>query len=78
MRGLQVRRSVRGPKRHFGAFAPLHRRLTSADARIKDLGREIADDYALLRDHYGAPNPQLSNKTALEALTRSRGNFRGP
>ncbi|KAK4042647.1 Alpha/Beta hydrolase protein [Parachaetomium inaequale] len=41
-----------GPRRHLGAYAPLCRHLAPTDARIKGLGREIADEYALLRDSY--------------------------
>ncbi|KAK3906728.1 Alpha/Beta hydrolase protein [Staphylotrichum tortipilum] len=41
--------------RHLGAYAPRCRHLAPADARIKGLGREIADDYALLRASYRAP-----------------------
>ncbi|KAL2171601.1 hypothetical protein VTG60DRAFT_2434 [Thermothelomyces hinnuleus] len=44
-----------GLPRQLGAYAPLCRRLAPTDARIKGLGREIADDYALLRDSYEAP-----------------------
>ena len=40
-------------KRHFGAYAPLCRQLAPTDARIKGLGKEIADEYALLRECYG-------------------------
>lgn len=41
-----------GPRRHLGAYAPLCRHFAPTDARIKGLGKEIADEYALLRDSY--------------------------
>ncbi|KAK3294983.1 Alpha/Beta hydrolase protein [Chaetomium fimeti] len=44
-----------GPRRHLGVYAPLCRHLAPTDARIKGLGKEIADEYALLRDSYKAP-----------------------
>ncbi|KAK4100062.1 triacylglycerol lipase-like protein [Parathielavia hyrcaniae] len=44
------------PKRQFGAYAPLCRRIAPTDARIiTDMGREIADEYAQLRDSYQTP-----------------------
>jgi triacylglycerol lipase len=36
----------------LGAYAPLCRNLAPTDARIKGLGKEIADEYARLRDSY--------------------------
>jgi triacylglycerol lipase len=44
-------------RRYFGAYAPLCRRLAPTDARIKGLGKEIADEYALLRDSYSKRPP---------------------
>ncbi|AEO64521.1 uncharacterized protein THITE_2110748 [Thermothielavioides terrestris NRRL 8126] len=43
------------PQRRFGAYAPLCRQLPPTDARIKDLGTAIADEYAVLRDSYETP-----------------------
>jgi triacylglycerol lipase len=39
-------------RRHLGAYAPLCRQFAPTDARIKGLGKEIADEYALVRDSY--------------------------
>ncbi|KAL2264442.1 hypothetical protein VTK26DRAFT_7 [Humicola hyalothermophila] len=41
--------------RHLGAYAPLRRQLTPTDARIKGLGKAIADEYAMLRESYDTP-----------------------
>jgi triacylglycerol lipase len=46
-----------GPQRQFGAYAPLYRHIAPTDARIEGLGKEIADEYALLRDNYSMPPP---------------------
>ncbi|KAK4142056.1 triacylglycerol lipase [Dichotomopilus funicola] len=43
------------PRRHLRTYTPLCREPAPADARIKGLGKEIADEYALLRDSYQAP-----------------------
>ena len=45
------------PKRRFGAYAPRCRQIPQTDARIKGLGTEIADEYALLRDSYRTQPP---------------------
>lgn len=47
------------PRRHLRTYAPLCRELAPADARIKGLGKEIADEYALLRDSYRVLAPGL-------------------
>ncbi|KAL1842224.1 hypothetical protein VTJ49DRAFT_5836 [Mycothermus thermophilus] len=41
--------------RRFSARSPLFSELATTDARVKGLGKEIADEYASLRDRYEVP-----------------------
>jgi hypothetical protein len=47
--------SARLPKhvRRLSTAPPLLLQRPASDPRIRDLGREIWDDYAALREHYG-------------------------
>ncbi|SPQ26630.1 adc9743a-b0b7-420c-a1ba-15d6cb268339 [Thermothielavioides terrestris] len=52
---MQLRQKLPDRPRRFGAYAPLCRQPAPTDARIKELGTAIADEYAVLRDSYETP-----------------------
>ena len=58
--------------RCFGAYKPRCRHMAPTDARIKGLGREIADEYAFLKDRYSNEPAYQHGAVAANIIKRDK------